>query len=390
MLSSSVREIELYATQFAFVNCEVRFSAFIAGIGSGKTFSGAAKGCLLAKPGTLGLVAAPTYPMLRDATLRTYQEILGSKMELNKAEMLGRLANGAEILFRSADNPDRLRGPNIHWAHLDEGALCPTGTWEVIIGRLRAGGGAGPCFITSTPKGRNWLYERASEMRIFRAHTRDNPYLSAEFVGSLEESYTGKYAAQELAGEFVAFEGLVYDEFSRETHVSTRTGPWSRVVIGVDEGYTNPAVLLVIGEDNDGRLHVFDEFYKRRALQGDVVTACKDFVVKYKAKTVVVDPSAAGLIAEMRSAGIPADSANNAVSDGIQAVKGRLATAGDGRPRLTFAPSCVNTLAELESYAWRETHGTVRDEPEKVNDHAMDALRYAVMRCASKSRAYVY
>ena len=214
MSLSRERQIELYGTQYDFVTCTDRFTAFVAGIGSGKTFGGAVKGCSLALPGTLGLVAAPTYPMLRDATLRAYQEILGNTMELHKGEMLGKLANGAEILFRSADNPDRLRGPNLHWAHLDEGALCPPGTWEVIIGRLRADGGAGPCFVTSTPKGRNWLYKHAGEMRIFRAHTRDNPYLSREFVDSLEASYTGKFAAQELAGEFVAFEGLVYDEFT--------------------------------------------------------------------------------------------------------------------------------------------------------------------------------
>ena len=35
--------------------------------------------------------------------------------------------------------------------------------------------------------------------------------------------------------------------------------------------------------------------------------------------------------------------------------------------------------AEFESYAWKERSGTMRDEPEKVNDHAMDALRYGVM-----------
>jgi phage terminase large subunit len=56
-----------------------------------------------------------------------------------------------------------------------------------------------------------------------------------------------------------------------------------------------------------------------------------------------------------------------------------LARAGDGRPRLTFAPACANTIAEFESYAWRETGGAMRDEPEKINDHAMDALRYGVM-----------
>ena len=54
MSSSRVLEIELYDTQYDFVTCDDRFTAFVAGIGSGKTFGGAAKGCLLAEPGTLG------------------------------------------------------------------------------------------------------------------------------------------------------------------------------------------------------------------------------------------------------------------------------------------------------------------------------------------------
>lgn len=373
------REIELYDTQFEFVNCQDRFTAFIAGVGSGKTFGGAVKGISLAEPNTLGLVVAPTYPMLRDATLRAYQDILGDALDVHKGEMLGRLSNGAEILFRSADKPDRLRGPNIHWAHIDEGALCPSGTWEIVIGRLRASGGAGPCFITSTPKGRNWLYERAPELHVFRAHTADNPYLADAFVESLRASYTGKFAAQELRGEFVAFEGLVYEEFDRARHVQEREGPWNRVVIGCDEGYTNPAVLLVVAEDGDGRVHVLDEFYKRRVLQGDVVGECGRLVAAYGADSVLVDPSAAGLIAEMLSAGLPASAADNAVTDGIQAVKARLAVVGDGRARFSISPQCANTLAEFESYVWKETAGRMTDAPEKVNDHAMDALRYAVM-----------
>lgn len=376
---SSNREIELYRTQYDFVTCAERFTAFVAGVGSGKTFGGAVKGISLAKRGTLGLVVAPTYPMLRDATVRAYQELLGDAMALSKGEMLATLANGAEIMFRSADQPDRLRGANIHWAHIDEAALCPPQTWEIVIGRLRAGGTAGPCFITSTPKGRNWLYERAGEMRIFRAHTRDNPYISREFVESLEASYTGRFAAQELAGEFVGFEGLVYEDFNRETHVIERDGPWRRIIIGADEGYTNPAVLLLIAEDNDGRAHVLEEFYRRRVLQGDVVAAAREMFLAHKIETIQVDPSAAGLIAEMREVGLPANAANNMVRDGIQAVKSRLARAGDGRPRLTFAPACANTIAEFESYAWKETGGEMRDDPEKVNDHAADALRYGMM-----------
>jgi phage terminase large subunit len=215
-------------------------------------------------------------------------------------------------------------------------------------------------------------------MTIFRARTQDNPYLAPDFVKSLETNYTGKFADQELGGEFVGFEGLVYEEFDRGVHVNSDTHWFSRVIAGVDEGYSNPAVVLVVGLDNDGRAHVVDEFYQRRRLQGDVVSEAKRLRDLYHVETFYADPSAAGLIADMRMGGLMVQAADNEVYPGIQAVKARLATQGDGRTRLTVSPSCANTIAEFESYCWRESRLGVKDEPEKVNDHAMDALRYAL------------
>lgn len=372
---------DLYPAQDDFVQCRDRFTALIGGIGSGKSHAGAVKDILAASEGrTLGMVTAPTYPMLRDATLRTFLDLAGPLVrDFHKSEMLATMVNGSEVLFRSADNPDRLRGPNLHWWHGDEGALYGKDVWPIMIGRLRAGGKAGRAWVTTTPKGRNWLYERQGEIAIFRARTRDNPFLASEFVVSLEASYTGQFARQELEGEFVTFEGLVYEDFDRGKHVVERGGPWARVILACDEGYTNPAVMLVIGADHDGRLHVLDEFYRRRVLQGDVVAAATRLCHQYRIGEIVVDPSAAGLIAEMRADGLAVQEARNAVFDGIQRVKQALACAGDGRPRLTISPSCANTLAEMESYVWKDGRDGVRDEPEKVNDHAMDALRYGVM-----------
>ena len=375
------RKIELYKTQAEFVQCADRFTAFIGGIGSGKTYAGCAKAIVnLARPRTLGMIVAPTYPMLRDATLRTFLDMAGDMVrDMHKTVMIAEMCNGSEVLFRSADDPDRLRGPNLHWAYIDEAALIAPETWEIVIGRLRADGQAGPCWVTTTPKGRNWLFERQDQMTVFRAKTRDNPYLDREFIASLEAAYTGAFARQELEGEFVSFEGLVYEEFERSVHVAAGPPNFVRVVAGVDEGYTNPAVILVIGIDSDGRAHVIEEFYRRRVLQGDVVARAKSLHDQYRFEMMLVDPSAAGLIAEMRNAHLPVREADNAVHDGIQRVKARLARAGDGRPRLTISPSCVNLLAEIESYVWREGKQGVKDEPEKINDHAMDALRYAVM-----------
>jgi len=385
-------DFDLYDAQADFVECQDRFTAFIGGIGSGKSYAGAVRGLVAsARPKTLGLVVSPTYPMLRDATLRTYVDVFGEAWAgFNKAEMLATIRNGAEILFRSADNPDRLRGPNLHWCHIDEGALCHRQTWDILIGRLRADGQAGPCWITTTPKGRNWLWERRDQLRIFQATTRDNPYLSPEFVASLERAYTGDFAAQELGGQFVAFEGLIYAEFNRDVHMSRReAAEFARIVVGVDEGYTNPAVALVIGVDGDDRAHVLEEFYQRQVLQGDFVATCAERHKRYGVEAFWVDPSAAGLIAAMAQARLPVRPADNAVTDGIQAVKARLALQGDGRPRLTLDPSCVRTASEFESYVWAKTRdGQSLDKPVKENDHAMDAIRYTASALAHKRIGY--
>lgn len=374
-------EIELYPEQFDFVVSDTRFTAFIGGIGSGKTLGGCVKAMAHCQPGALGLIVAPTYGMLRDATLRTFKDVAGKALlEFRRGEMRAKMINGSEILFRSADDPERLRGPNLSWAFIDEAALCHKMAWPIIIGRLRKDGIAGPCWLTTTPKGRNWVWEEFAHVRrdnyeMFHSRTADNPYLASEFVESLEVAYSGDFALQELAGEFVAFEGLIYD-FDPDVHIQRRgSNEMHYWALAADEGFTNPAVILLIGVDADSRLHIAREYYERGKLQETVVKAAVEMARSVSPMAaVVVDSSAAGLIADLMNNGLPARAAKGRVLDGIGAIQGLLKVQLDGRPRLTVDPSCVNTIAEFESYVWREG----RDAPVKQSDHAMDAARYFV------------
>lgn len=165
--------------------------------------------------GSTGAVVAPTYPMMRDATLRTFLELTqkaGVLERFNKSDMTVDLIDGKHVLFRSADEPDRLRGPNLGWFYLDEAALMVEETWLIMIGRLREN--PGKAWATSTPRGFNWLYETfvkgGDDYAVVKSSTRANPYLPKEFVSSLERSYTSDWQKQEIEGEFTDPTGAMF------------------------------------------------------------------------------------------------------------------------------------------------------------------------------------
>lgn len=388
--------IDLYDKQGAFVGLSAHEAAFVAGIGSGKSWAGCVR-ALLASQGligrkrvqapNLGVITAPTYPMLRDATLRTFADLAdaqGLLARFNKSDMSVTLANGSEVLFRSTDAPDRLRGPSITWWFGDEAAMYVRAVWDIMVGRLRQFGRRGYAWITTTPRGRNWVYQLfvvdQGARKTIRATSRENVFLDKAIVEAWEQTYSGDFAAQELGGEFVAFEGLIYPEFQRELHVFTQPpAQFSYSVAGVDWGFAHAGVVLVFVVDYDGRMWLVSEHYQRQRRIEEWVEVAKQARQTWGVKTFYCDPSEPDYIGKFRTAGLPAEQANNTVSTGLQAVKARLVRQADGKPRLLVRSDSVWTMAEFESYEWATNRYGMKDEPVKSGDHTMDALRYAVM-----------
>jgi phage terminase large subunit-like protein len=212
-------DVAVYGAQGDFVADDHHYALLLGGIGSGKTTAGAIKSLRYLMPGSLGLVVAPSFRMLRDATWRTALEVWGgvglTEQVLRGDELRVVFSNAAEALFRSAEDPERLRGPNVSWAWIDEGALCHPDTWPITIGRLRQHGIAGPCWVTTTPKARNangsgdnwtrrvFVTDRTEETVLYRARTDENPFLPPSYVSSLRSQYTTRLARQELDAEWV-------------------------------------------------------------------------------------------------------------------------------------------------------------------------------------------
>lgn len=398
-----VRDWDLNPAQWAFVYSPARFSFYVGGIGAGKTYAGAARAILrlIADPGGLGLIGAPTYPMLRDATQRTFFDLLPRLLirQYHRAEERLTLTNGAEVLFRSLETPDRARGVNLAWFWLDEAPLCGYYAWQVLKGRLRQRGHHTAAWATGTPRGldpfaRDFETHPAHGHALYRASTWANAHhLPESFIADL--GYTGAFARQEIDGQFVAFDGLVYafDATPGENvrDPNERPGgaeaPWARVIGGVDWGYTHPTAALVFGVDGDQRFWQLDEFYQRRAsLEETVLPALVDLTRRWSVAEWYCGPDEPEHIVALRlalaRAGLRArvTGAENGVRAGIQTVAALLGKRPDGACGLVVAPSCVHTLAEYRQYQWVSAAAghDPAEQPLKLNDDAMDATRYAL------------
>jgi phage terminase large subunit len=370
----------LFPRQMRFVRDTRPYPAYVGGIGSGKSFAGAAKVVSRINRKELGMIAAPTYPMLRDATRRTLLEmfdLFGIPYDLHKSENIITIPNsGHEILCRSLDNPDTLRGPNLDYAWIDEGGLIDREGWRVVKGRVRTGSNP-QAWITTTPKGRNYLWEEwerdgtGNELDpthpLYRVRTTENYHLPEGWAEGL--GYTDEFYSQEIGGEFVAFEGLVYAGFNRAAVKSVDCDGW-RTILGVDIGARNPTAVVTVRVNGLGHVHIEREFYQRNLDSDGITDAIIDTMQSSGAEVAYADPSAKAYIDSWQKRGLKVKPANNDVTRGIGIVKSALA---DG---MTIDPSCVNTISEFESYVWADN---AKDQPVKQNDHALDALRYALV-----------
>lgn len=383
--------IGLFPRQRRFVNDERKYPAAVGGIGSGKTYLGAAKTISRLTAVERGMIVAPTFDILRMATLDTFFAMLDLEglqenvhYTYNKNEKEITFAWGHRIVCRSAERYQNLRGPNLDYCWVDEAALLPAEAWKIIKGRIRIGRNP-QAWLTFTPHGRNWAWEEwerdatGNELDpihpLYRFATTENPTLPETFVQDL--GYEGSFYQQEIGGQFVSFEGLVYSGFSRNQVVSVDCSEWL-TALALDIGTRNPTALLS-GRYSGDRIHIERELYRRGMSSNEIVDAAVDEYRRVNAAFIVVDPSAAGLILDLQRRGLHVRKAKNDVIVGIQRVTAAL-------PDLTVDESCVNLIAEFESYQYPD--GTEKDAPIKANDHALDALRYLVMELSAPKKKF--
>lgn len=403
---NALREIRPpWGPQRDFLKSGAVFRCYMGGQGSGKTCAGVFEVRRYAKlwPGAIVICTEPWYPMVADVLKPEFDRQIEAAGEAGVVEWrASRKAyvypNGSEIWLRQCDKFDALRGPSVAAVWMDEAAQSPYEAFRILVGRMRQPGYPHVFLCTGTPRGRNWLYwtftpgdrpEGAPpyigdggqvSAELFRASALDNPYLSPLTRAALVQAYPPGTLAyrQEVLGEAVVFEGLVFPQFSPERHV--REVPPARrfavFAMGMDWGWTNPGCLLLAGLDEEGAMWIVEEVYAaEKPLEWWAEQVLARARTHEPCVAVWCDPSDPAGISALARLGLPARKAPNQVLPGIAQVAARFQ-----RGELYISPACPNLIRQLQTYSWRQSRtGEIRrDEPEKVDDHAVDALRYLV------------
>lgn len=394
-----------HAAQLPFHNdrYKVKYRGLIAGTGSGKTLAGGKEALDWAyeNPGSAGLIAAPAFRKFREVIIPSMERLLNAKIDVtpfftrfNRMEMSLDVVNGSKIWMIGLDKAEAAEGMNIDWVWVDEARLIPKfgDAWDSIRRRLRGSGLSSPfddnvperalgAWVTTTPdypgSALHQFFEgkeRDPESKVYRMSIDDNlANLGKAFIDGIKRTHSGGFYDRFVLGRFAAVAAGAF-EFDYAVHVQDYLKQFTkenmrRVSYGVDFGWTSPSAVVAVGLDGDGRAYVADELYATQLSENDLVAECERLKDECGEGTFWCDASEPRTITTLRRAGLDARSNKTKRDDGIRELGGRFKDAGDGRRRLYVSPSCVNLIEELQLY----------DPEKKEHDHAVDALRYAIM-----------
>jgi PBSX family phage terminase large subunit len=396
-------------SQKRFHESGARFKGFSGPIGSGKSQALCQEAIKLSylNPGRTGLIGAPTYPMLRDATVASLLEALvknGIPHEVNRAEnFLVMKETRSRILFRAVEEFERLRGSNLAWFGLDELTYTSEEAWLRLEGRLRDPKAARLCgFAVWTPKGYDWVYERfvaehIDGYEVVAAQAFENRHLLErvpDYYERLKSSYDTRFYQQEVLGEYLHLHaGRVYYGFEREKNVAEVKVDRNRALLWALDFNVDPMCSVVAQVEGEGVL-VLDEIVLSRATTQQ---ACEEFQNRFPEHAaglkVYADASGAhmqttgssdlGVLKKFFRSGeygaveFKVPRSNPAVRDRVQLVNAALKPA-EGDVRLTVDARCKELIKDLEQVAYKENTQVIDKDRDPRRTHLSDALGYLV------------
>lgn len=277
-----------------------------------------------------------------------------------------------------------IQGITLAGVLFDEVALMPQSFVEQAITRALSVDAAKLWFSCNPESPMHWFY-REWILQPEKHHAKhlhflmdDNPALTEKAKEKAKQDFVGVFYDRYILGKWVAAEGLIYPDVANgQGIVEPADRQYVKYYISIDYGTLNPFSAGLYGLCK-GVWYRFDEYYhsgretRRQLTDAEYYAEVEKLAGKRYISEIIIDPSAASMIAEIRKHGrFSVRQANNDVVDGIRETAKAFKSG-----RLKVTRNCSGAIMEFSAYKWDDKKQ--EDKPVKENDHAMDEIRYFV------------
>lgn len=338
------------------------------------------------------LVCRRTATTIRNTCFSLFKDILAKwkltpYIKIRETDFNIKFPNGSEIIFIGLDEETKLLSlNNIGCIFIEEAYEVPKSIVEQLNLRLRGRVEQQQIIMAFNPISKqHWLWDfcenNPPESFIYTHSTyKDNPFLSAEYVASLEELYirNPQKARVFCDGEWgIDADGLVFQNWKvREFNHAETAGA---LLVGLDFGFVNDisAIVASLLDEEQKRIYIFKEYGARGKTNKelvDIITA-----LGFNKSVIVADSSEPKSIEEIKRAGIQKIRACKKGADsiihGIQQLQNY---------EIIIHPDCKGIINEFENYTWQKNKFTDFYINKPIDDfnHYIDALRYS-LQCVS-------
>ncbi len=314
-------------------------------------------------------VCSVSLPHLKKGALLDFTNMLNAydlydEQFYNKTDNIFKISK-SRIEFFSLDDPGKARGPRRDILFVNECNLVPYETFNQLMLRTRK-----QVFIDYNPVDENhWIYEHLlirTDCTFIKSTYKDNHFLDKNIIKEIErlkETDENLWRIYGL-GERGQLKTTIYNAWD----IVDELPEGGDVFYGLDFGYNVPTALVKCCLKDGNQLWVDELIYQTYLTNSELIIRMNDLLPAHA--SIYADAAEPQRIAEIRKAGLNCKSADKSVKDGIDKMK---------RMKVFVTRRSTNILKERQGYKWKEdANGNLIDEPVKFNDHALDAIRYAV------------
>ncbi len=325
-------------------------------------------------------IVRKSLPSLKLSVMRDFFEILNNldlynESNHNKSDHTY-LLNGNTFEFISLDQPQKKRGTKRHYLFCNEANELSWEDFFQLIIRTEE-----KVYIDFNPsETHHWIYDKVlsrDDATLIKSTYLDNPFLTSELVKEIERL---KYTDDEYwkiygLGERGFSKSII---FNKVEIIGTVPAEAKELAIGLDFGFTNDPTAIIEVYEQEGALILNELIYERGLTNQDIAGTLHNFGIDRR-RVIFGDSAEPKSIEEIYRLGFnikPASKGKDSINIGIDLMK---------RYNIKVTSKSKNLISELNSYKWQEDkNGYLINKPIDSNNHAIDAVRYAVMM--SKAR----